>query len=128
MTSNKPNDIDDYIARFPQDVQNNLNQVRATIKRAAPAAQETISYAIPTFKLNGRYLVYFAAYKNHISIYPAPRGNETFKELSIYKGGKGTVQFPLDKPMPLDTITKIVKFRLKQTVEKSGKNSKPKKK
>ena len=126
MTPTKPNNIDEYIAGFPKDTQKILKQIRATIKKAAPGAEETISYAIPAFKLKSRFLVYFAGYKNHISLYPAPRGNETFKkELSVYRKGKGTVQFPLDKPMPLNLISKIVKFRI---VENSEKEEKLKKK
>src|SRR5688572_9460560 len=118
----KPKDIDEYIAGFPKDTQKILEQIRVTIKKSAPDAEETISYAIPTFTLKGHYLVYFAGYKNHISLYPAPRGNKEFKkELSVYKGGKGTVQFPLDKPMPLKLITKIVKFRVKENSEKDKK-------
>lgn len=125
MTSTKPADIDEYIAGFPKDVQKILGQVRATIKKAAPDAEETISYAMPTFTLQGRYLVYFAGYKNHIGIYPAPTGNGAFKkELSVYKTGKGSVQFPLDKPMPLSLITKIVKFRIKENLEKAEKKKK----
>ena len=122
MKTIKPKDIDEYIAGFPKETQKILEQIRATIKKAAPGAEETISYAIPAFTLKGRYLVYFAGYKNHISLYPAPRGNEAFKkELSVYKGGKGTVQFPLDKPMPLKLITKIVKFRIKKNLEEAEK-------
>ena len=118
----KPNNIDEYIAGFPKETQKVLKQIRATIKKAAPGAEETISYAIPTFKLNGHYVIYFAGYKNHISLYPAPRGNELFKkELSDYKGGKGTIQFPLDKPLPLNLITRIVKFKLKENLERDGK-------
>jgi uncharacterized protein YdhG (YjbR/CyaY superfamily) len=119
MTIKKPNNIDEYIAGFPKETQKVLKQIRATIKKAAPATEETISYAIPTFTLNDRYLIYFAGYKNHVSIYPAPRTNEVFKkELSAYKGGKGTVQFPLDKPLPLNLITKIVKFRIRENRKK----------
>ena len=115
----KPNNIDEYIAGFPKETQKILQQVRATIKKAAPGAEETISYAIPAFTLKGQYLIYFAGYKNHVGLYPAPRGYEEFKkELSAYKGGKGTVQFPLDKPMPLNLITKIVKFRIKENLER----------
>ncbi len=122
MKATKPKDIDEYIAGFPKDTQKNLEQIRAAIKKAAPGAEETISYAMPTFKLKGRYLVYFAGYKNHIGLYPAPRGNEAFKkDLSVFKGGKGTVQFPLDKPMPLNLITRIVKFRIKENLEKAAK-------
>ncbi len=125
MKTTKPNNIDEYIAGFPKDTQKILEQIRATIKKAAPEAEERISYAIPAFTLKGHYLVYFAGYKNHISLYPAPRGNEAFKkELSDYKGGKGTVQFPLDNPMPLKLITKIVKSRIKENLEKAEKNNK----
>ena len=108
----KPKDIDQYIAGFPKDVQKILEQIRATIKKAAPDAEEKISYAMPAFSLNGRNLVYFAAYKNHIGFYAAPTAHEAFKkEFSRYKTGRGSVQFPLDKPMPLKLITKIVKFK-----------------
>jgi uncharacterized protein YdhG (YjbR/CyaY superfamily) len=113
----KPNDIDEYIAGFPKDIQTILAQVRTTIRKAAPNAEEAIRYAIPTFTLNGN-LVHFAAFKNHIGFYPTPSATEAFKkELSIYKGAKGSVQFPLDKPMPLSLITKIVKFRVNKNLE-----------
>jgi len=125
MITTKPKNIDEYIAGFTKDTQKFLEQIRATIKKAAPGAEETISYSIPAITLKGSYLVYFAGFKNHISLYPAPRGNEAFKkELSAYKGGKGTVQFPLDKPMPLNLITKIVKFRIKENIRKAEKKSK----
>jgi len=115
-----PKDIDEYIAGFPNDVQEILDKIRMTIRKAAPDAEETISYQIPTFTLKGRYLVYFAAYKKHIGLYPAPRGIEEFKEeLSVYEGGKGTVRFPLDKPIPFDLIRKIVKFRVKESLERA---------
>jgi|SRR5687767_8041062 len=124
MTTIKPNNIDEYIAGFPRTTQKVLKQVRATIKKAVSGAEEKISYGIPTFTLNDRYLIYFAGFKNHISLYPAPRRNESFKkELSGYKGGKGTVQFPLAKPMPLNLITRIVKFKLKENSEKARKNN-----
>lgn len=124
MTTTKPNDIDEYIAGFPKDIQKILEQIRATIKKAAPNAGETIKYAMPTFTLKGN-LIHFAAFKNHIGLYPAPMGIEAFKkELSIYKGAKGSVQFPLDKPMPLNLITKIVKFRVKKNLEKTEKMKK----
>jgi uncharacterized protein YdhG (YjbR/CyaY superfamily) len=114
-----PKDIDAYIAGFPTDVQQILEKIRKTIRKAAPEAEETISYLIPTFNLKGRYLIYFAAYKKHIGLYPAPRGNERFKkELSRYEGGKGTVRFPLDKPIPLALVTRIVKFRINQNLER----------
>jgi uncharacterized protein YdhG (YjbR/CyaY superfamily) len=122
LKTSKPANINEYIAGFPKDSQKVLKQIRATIKKAAPGAEETISYGIPTFKFKGRQLIYFAGFKNHISIYPAPRGKEAFKkELAIYKGGKGTVQFPLDKPMPFSLIAKIVKFKIKENIEKAGK-------
>ncbi len=108
--------IDDYIAGFPEDVQAILQKVRQTIKAAAPNAQETINYQMPTFTLNGN-LVHFAAFKNHIGFYPTPTGIEQFKdELSVYKGAKGSVQFPLDKPMPYDLIRRIVVFRVEEAV------------
>lgn len=113
-------DINEYIAGFPESVRGILEALRATIKEAAPGAEETISYAIPAFKLKGRILVYFAGFKNHIGLYPAPRENEAFKkELSGYKGGKGTVQFPLTEPIPLPLVAKIVKFRAKENLEKA---------
>ena len=119
MTTIKAENIDGYIAGFPEYVQRILEQVRAAIKKAAPAAEETIRYAMPTFTLNSN-LVHFAAFKNHIGFYPAPTGIAAFeKELSAYKQGKGSVQFPLDEPMPLNLITRIVKYRVKQLAEKA---------
>lgn len=112
-TRTKFTNIDEYIAGFPDDVQKILKRIRTTIKKAAPKAEETISYGIPTFKLN-TYLIYFAGFKKHVSVYPAPRSAPEFKqELTGYGGGKGTVQFPLDNPIPYDLITRIVKFRMK---------------
>ena len=114
-----PKDIDEYIARFPRDVQEKLEQIRKTVRKAAPDAEEAISYQIPTFTLHGN-LVHFAAFKEHIGFYPAPRGNEQFRqELSAYEGGKGTVRFPLDKPIPFDLITKMVKFRVEEDVKRA---------
>lgn len=111
--------IDAYIADFPEDVQAILQEVRATIRKAAPEATEDIKYAIPTFILNGN-LVHFAAFKQHIGFYPAPTGIAAFgKELSVYKQGKGSIQFPLDSPMPLALITKIVKYRVQENTEKA---------
>lgn len=116
----KPNSyltIDEYIALFPKNVQTILKQVRKTIKAAAPTAEEKISYQMPTFFLNGN-LVHFAAFKEHIGFYPTPSGIEKFKkELSVYKGAKGSVQFPLDEPMPLDLISRIVKFRVEENLK-----------
>ena len=107
-------DIDEYIEDFPANVQKILQRIRKTIQKAAPDATEVISYQMPAFKLN-RVLVYFAGYQNHISLYPAPRGAAEFKkELAEYAGGKGTVQFPLDQPVPYDLITRIVKYRVEE--------------
>jgi uncharacterized protein YdhG (YjbR/CyaY superfamily) len=114
-----PKTIDAYIAEFPEATQAILQEIRATIQAAAPAAEEAISYQMPTFKLKGN-LVHFAAYKNHIGFYPVPTGIEAFKkELSIYKGGKGSVQFPIDQPMPLELIKKIVDFRVAENLAKA---------
>jgi uncharacterized protein YdhG (YjbR/CyaY superfamily) len=114
-----PKDIDQYIGTFPKDVQKILETVRATIKKAAPEAEEAISYQMPTFRLNGN-LVHFAGYKNHIGFYPTPSGIEAFKkDLSTYKGAKGSVQFPIDQPVPLDLITRIVKFRVSENSKKA---------
>jgi uncharacterized protein YdhG (YjbR/CyaY superfamily) len=111
------NSIDEYIATFPAEIQKILEELRATIKSAAPDAEEKISYQMPTFALKGN-LVHFAAYKNHIGFYPAPRGIEEFKqELSIYEGAKGTVRFPIDKPLPLELISRIVKFRVAENLK-----------
>lgn len=110
----KPENIDDYIAGFEPEVQGILEQIRKTIQHAAPQATEKISYGIPTFYLN-KNLVHFAAYKNHIGFYATPTGHEKFKtELSKYKQGKGSVQFPLNQPMPLKLIERIVRFRVKE--------------
>ncbi len=109
--------IDDYIRTFPPDTQSILEKIRQTIKKAAPDATETISYQMPAFKLNGKILVYFAAFKNHIGFYPLPSGITTFeKELVPYARSKGTVQFPLDKPIPYDLVEKIVKFRASENM------------
>ena len=113
-----PKDIDMYISGFPKETQLLLEQIRTTIKKVAPKAAEVISYGMPAFKLNGM-LVWFAGYKKHIGFYPKASGINAFKkELSVYKGAKGSVQFPLDKKLPLGLITKIVKFRLKENLEK----------
>ena len=123
----KPATIDEYIAGFPKDVQKALQEVRETIHKAAPKAEETISYAMPAFKQNGN-LVYFAAWKEHIGFYATPTGNSEFKkDLAGYKTSKGAIQFPLDKPMPVQLITKIVKFRVKENEEKAALKKKAKK-
>ena len=114
--------IDEYIRTFPEDVQKILEELRATIKAAAPDAKETISYNIPTFTLNGKYLIYFAGWKSHISVYPIPIGSETFnKKVSKYAEGKGTLKFPLDKPLPLKLITQIVKLKVAENLKSSDK-------
>jgi uncharacterized protein YdhG (YjbR/CyaY superfamily) len=118
---NTSKEIDAYIAQFPEETQALLKQIRETIHAAAPDATEAISYQMPTFKLHGN-LVHFAAYKNHIGFYPVPSGIEAFKDdLSVYKQGKGSVQFPLDEPLPLDLITRIVKFRAEENLAKAVK-------
>ncbi len=105
--------IDDYIATFPDDVQAILGEIQRTIRQAAPEAVESISYQIPTYKLNGQPLIYFAGWKHHISIYPLPAGDASFEaELDLYRSGKGTAQFPLDQPIPYDLIRKMVELHL----------------
>ncbi len=114
-----PKTIDEYIAGYPPNVQKILQQIRRTIRKAAPDAEETISYRMPTFTLKGN-LVYFAAFKSHIGFYPIPTGIEAFKkELAVYKQGKGSVQFPIDKPLPVNLIARIVKFRVKENLERA---------
>jgi uncharacterized protein YdhG (YjbR/CyaY superfamily) len=111
--------IDDYIAQFPCDIQEKLHKLRQTIRESAPQAREAISYRIPTFKLNGN-LVHFAAFRDHISFFPTSSGVDSFKgELSGYKTSKGTIQFPLDKPIPIDLVRKIVKFRVRENLGKA---------
>jgi len=120
MSSNmqKVTTIDEYISQCSKDVQSLLQKLRQTIKEAAPEAEEAISYGIPTFKLRGN-LVHFGASKNHIGFYPTPTGIEAFKkELSQYEGAKGSVKFPLNKPLPLDLVTRIVEFRVKENLAK----------
>jgi uncharacterized protein YdhG (YjbR/CyaY superfamily) len=115
-----PTTIDEYMAGFPPDVQEILEKIRLTIRAAAPDAQETISYQMPTFTLQGN-LVHFAAFKKHIGFYPVPTGIEAFKdELSVYQGGKGSVQFPLDQPIPYDLISRIVTFRVQENLAKAA--------
>jgi uncharacterized protein YdhG (YjbR/CyaY superfamily) len=118
MSKKTPKDIDDYISRYPADVQQLLQKMRLTIHKAAPKATETISYGIPAFRFNGM-LVWFAAFKSHIGFYPGAGAIKIFKkEISAYKGAKGSVQFPLDQPLPLALVSRIVKFRVKQNVAK----------
>ena len=123
MEQPKASNIDEYIAQFPLETQKLLEEVRQTIHKTVPEAKEVISYGMPAFKLN-KILVYFAGYAKHIGFYPTGPGIEAFKDEFVdYKWSKGAVQFPFDKPMPLDLITRIVKFKVKQDLEK-GKNAK----
>jgi uncharacterized protein YdhG (YjbR/CyaY superfamily) len=118
MTKKTLRNFDAYLERFPKNVQRLLQKMRLTIKKAAPQAKETISYGIPAFTLNG-LLVWFAAHKNHIGFYPRASAIAAFKkELSAYKGAKGSVQFPFDKPLPLALVSRIVKYRMKQNLSK----------
>ena len=118
--------IDAYIAAFPEEVQAILKKIRTTIQNAAPDGEETINYGIPTFTLKGN-LVHFAGFKKHIGFYPTPTGIDKFKkELSVYEGAKGSVQFPLDKPIPYDLISKIVKFRVQENLERAALKGKKK--
>lgn len=113
------NTIDEYIKTFPEDIQSILEKIRETVKKAAPDAVETISYQMPTFKLEGKNLVHFAAYKNHIGFYPTPSGITSFEtELAPYIKSKGAVQFPLNKPVPYDLVEKIVRFRVIENTAK----------
>jgi len=118
--------VDEYIAGFPPGVRGILEKIRTTIKKAAPDAEETISYQMPTFTLKG-ILVHFAAFKKHTGFYPTPSGIEKFKkELSVYEGGKGSVRFPLDQPIPFALISRIVKFRVKENLERAKAKGKKK--
>jgi uncharacterized protein YdhG (YjbR/CyaY superfamily) len=122
MRKTTPKSIDEYIDRFPKDVQVLLSAMRRTIRKAVPKTEESISYGIPTFTLNGR-LVWFAAFKKHIGFYPGAGAIAAFKkELSPYKSAKGSVQFPFDEPLPLALVTRIVKFRVKQNSAKPRKS------
>ena len=118
MKTAPASDIDEYIAKFPKETGKILQQVRLTVRKAAPKAEETISYGMPAFRYKGRVIIYFAGYKNHIGVYATPSGHAAFqKELSAYKQGKGSVQFPLDQSMPLDLIKRMVQFRVNQQDE-----------
>lgn len=113
--------IDEFIESFPKDVQDSLNEIRKVIKKAAPDATEAMSYGMPTFKLNGKNLVHFAAYKDHIGFYPTPNGLDEFdEELKNYRSGKGTAQFPLNETIPYDLIKKITSFRVGQLQNKKS--------
>ena len=116
-----PKTIDDYIAACPREVQVILQQIRQVIHETLPGLGETISYGMPTFTLNGKYLVYIAAHKKHIGLYPAPTGVEEFQEaVALYGGGKGTLKFPLDRPMPFDLIRRVARFRAKEQAEQAA--------
>ncbi len=115
-----PATIDEYIAGFPKHIQAILEKMRLAIKKTAPQAEETINYGIPTFTQQGN-LVHFGGFKNHVGFYPAPSGIKAFeKELSVYEGAKGSIKFPIHKQLPLSLITKIVKFRVKENLEKAN--------
>lgn len=121
MRHTPPKDIDEYIEKYPKSVQVKLRKIRATIRRAAPAATEAISYQIPTFKLGGN-LIHFAAYPKHIGLYPTGSGVAKFhSELKDYEVSKGTIRFPLDKPIPYGLITRITRFRVKENTEREQK-------
>ncbi len=127
--NNKPGftNIDEYIATFPEQVQIKLQEMRATIQAAAPEAKEKISYQMPAFDLQGT-LVYFAGWKNHIGFYAMPSGNEQYKaEIAKYENAKGSVKFPLSEPLPVDLVTKIVKFRVAENMERARLKSSSKK-
>jgi uncharacterized protein YdhG (YjbR/CyaY superfamily) len=120
MDQTLPKNIDEYIAGFPPEIQAILQAIRQTIREAAPDAQETISYQMPTFTLYGN-LVHFAAFSRHIGFYPVPSGIDAFRdELAAYKQGKGSVQFPLDQPMPYDLISRIVAYRVQENLAKAA--------
>jgi len=113
--------IDQYISEFPEETQKLLEQIREIIRSVAPDATETISYAIPTFDLNGKHLVHFAGFAKHVGFYPVPSGMAAFEdELKVYKRGKGSVQFPLDEPLPVDLIRRIVEFRVAENTRKTS--------
>ena len=126
MKTDQSTTIDEYIAAYPQDIQEILQKIRSIVRKVAPEAQEAIKYQLPTFVLKGN-LVHFGAFKNHIGFYPTPSGTERFKkELSIYEGAKGSIRFPLNKAIPYDLITQIVEFRVKENLEKASTKSKKK--
>lgn len=125
MAATKHSSIDEYIAGFPEDVQKVLQEIRGVIREAAPGAVETISYDMPTFNLNGTYLIYFAGWKKHVALYPVTGkiSGTLSTELSNYKGTKGSVHFPLNKPMPLDLIRKITELRVAENQAAAGKQA-----
>lgn len=123
MPTPKPTTVNDYLATFPKETQTRLKQIRAAIKATVPAATEAISYGIPAFNYEGRYLVYFAGYKNHVSMYPVPAGDPELDKLfaPYHTSGKGTIQFPLDKPLPISLIKKIVKALIQRNRARAAK-------
>jgi uncharacterized protein YdhG (YjbR/CyaY superfamily) len=126
MKTGTARNIDEYIGGFPRDVQVRLEKIRTAIRKAAPQAEEAIRYGIPTFRWNGN-LIHFAAFTRHIGMYPAPRGAAAFRrELAAYEGGKGTVRFSMDRPIPFGLIRRIVEFRMKANVERAGARGKKK--
>jgi uncharacterized protein YdhG (YjbR/CyaY superfamily) len=125
MQMNKPGNVQEYIGGFPHSTRQLLEQVRETILKAAPGAEEGISYGMPAYKLSGKPLVYFGGFANHIGFYATPTGHRQFeKQLAGYRQGKGSVQFPLDEPMPLALVARIVKFRMKENLEMSKQKKK----
>lgn len=115
---NAPRSVNEYIERFPDDVRDRLEAMRSAIMRTAPSAEEYVSYGMPAYKLNGA-LVYFAAFKNHIGFFATPNAHDAFREdLSRYKSGKGSVQFPFDEPLPIDLIERMVRFRVAENLER----------
>jgi uncharacterized protein YdhG (YjbR/CyaY superfamily) len=126
MDKKAAQNVDEYISGFPEEVQVKLEKLRATIREAAPEAEEKISYQMPTYTQEGN-LVHFAAYKKHIGFYPTPSGIEKYKEeLSVYKGAKGSVQFPLDEPVPYELVREIVAFRVTENLERAEEKRKKK--
>jgi len=118
--ADKPTTIDEYISNFPEDVQKILQKVRKTIHTAIPETEETMSYDMPTFTLNGKYVIYFAGWKNHVSVYPIPAGDEAFAaRIEPYKSDKSTAKFPLNKPIPYDLIEEMAMFQLMEAAERA---------
>ena len=121
VPAHKPRTVDEYLAAFPDDVREILEKVRATVREAAPGAAESISYGIPTFDVNGRHLVHFAAFKRHVSFFPTSSPIPVFeKELAPYRTSRGTIQFPLGTPVPYDLIKRITRYRVKEVTGKQG--------
>jgi uncharacterized protein YdhG (YjbR/CyaY superfamily) len=115
----KPATVDEYVASFPPEMRTILEQVRRAMRRSAPGTEETISYGIPTFTLNGRYVIYFAGWKRHIAIYPIPQGDEALeRDIAPYRAAKGTLHFPLDKPIPYDLIERLTAAAIRARVAK----------